>query len=104
MFFIGIIFLVNVIYFNSILIASFLFFLMLFLSTTGSSNFSVALISMTGSIITQVIVLMSFGVGFLGISTGIIYAGAILVMILFVLVLINNSKFENLQITNNNEV
>lgn len=84
----------NFLYFSSLLQAASIFFILLFLVTLGTPNFSVALISLSGFIVIQICALLTSGIIFLGVSIGIIYAGAILVMILFILVLVNNTKFE----------
>jgi NADH:ubiquinone oxidoreductase subunit 6 (subunit J) len=67
---------------------------MLFLNVLGTKNFSIALISFAGSILFYAILLISAGQTFIGATLALIYAGAILVLILFILILVNQDKFQ----------
>jgi NADH:ubiquinone oxidoreductase subunit 6 (subunit J) len=67
---------------------------MLFLNVLGTKNFSIALISFAGSILFYSILLISAGQTFIGATLALIYAGAILVLILFILILVNQDKFQ----------
>jgi NADH:ubiquinone oxidoreductase subunit 6 (subunit J) len=94
MLFVLIIFILNFIFFDSLLLFFILLFSMLFLNVLGTKNFSIALISFAGSILFYAILLISAGQTFIGATLALIYAGAILVLILFILILVNQDKFQ----------
>lgn len=83
-------------YFSAKSIYSFflIIFFLMFINSLESNSISSALLSLTGLILTYAITLMSADLFFIAITLATIYAGAILVLILFILILINQKSFD----------
>ena len=85
-FFLSLIILINIISFNSILIGTFIFLILIFINFLGI-NLSIVLLSFIG-----IVFLLISGFTFLAASLGLVYIGAILVLFLYLLILINQEK------------
>jgi len=90
-FFLSLIILINIISFNSILIGTFIFLILIFINFLGI-NLSIVLLSFIGIVFLLVWVLLISGFTFLAASLGLVYIGAILVLFLYLLILINQEK------------